>query len=87
MMTRAKFWDVTVLNAICSGVLLMLGGCGESSAEGRSEPLAKAAIAGELFSLRQPHWLSCNGAPGKGLYVKSKDKLGDLLEMASKASR
>jgi hypothetical protein len=48
MMTRAKFWDMTVLNAICSGVLLMLGGCGDSSAEGRSEPLAKAAIAGEL---------------------------------------
>ena len=43
-------------------------------------PEGSQAIVEELFSEMQPHWLSYKGLRGKGAYVKSKDRLGDLLE-------
>jgi hypothetical protein len=43
-------------------------------------PEGSRAIVEELFSEMQPHWLSYKGSRGKGAYVKSKDRLGDLLE-------
>ena len=43
-------------------------------------PDGSQAIVEDLFNLMQPHWLSCKGAPGKGVYVRSKDRLSDLLE-------
>ena len=50
-------------------------------------PEGSQAIVEELFSLMQPHWLSYKGPPGKGAYVKSKDRLGDLLEKVKGAGR
>ncbi len=50
-------------------------------------PEGSQAIVEELFSLMQPHWLSYKGPPGKGAYVKSKDRLGDLLEKVRGAGR
>lgn len=43
-------------------------------------PEGSQVIVEALFSEMQPHWLSCKGSRGKGVYVKSKDRLGDLLE-------
>ena len=50
-------------------------------------PEGSQAIVKELFSEMQPHWLSYKGPRGKGVYVKSKDRLGDLLEKVKGAGR
>ncbi len=41
---QGKVRDATVLQVICAGALMVLAACDGSSAEGRSEPPAKAAI-------------------------------------------
>ena len=43
-------------------------------------PAGSQVIVEELFSLMQPHWLSYKGPRGKGAYVRSKVRLGELLE-------